>query len=85
MIEAEARRRILLAAIAVERARLRLGHLPATLDEAGTVLPDFMDGEPLRYHAYDDQTYSIRSVGLDLADQAGGLHSDDIVWPRHMR
>lgn len=81
LAQAEARRRVFLAAIAVERARLRLGRLPATLAEAGEVPTDFMDGKPLRYRAHDDGTYHIRSVGLDLVDDDGKAGSDDIVWP----
>ncbi len=90
MVEAEAKRRLLLAALAVERAKLRLGRLPATLAEAGTLLPDYMDGQPLRYRPEADGTYLIYSVGMDMKDAGRfGYSSDiwneslgDIVWPR---
>jgi hypothetical protein len=80
-VRAEAQRRVLLAAIIVERARLRLGHLPTTLAEAGEVPPDFMDGKPLRYRTHEDGTYYIHSVGFDLVDDDGKAGSDDIAWP----
>lgn len=93
-VEAETRRRIILAAIAVERARIRLGRLPATLAEAGDVPPDFMDGQPLRYRTEPDGTYKIYSVGFDLADDGGSGFDwsgpasgsqGDMVWPRLSR
>lgn len=89
-MEAETRRRILLAAIAVERTKLRLGRLPATLDEAGSVPPDAMTGGAFQYRRKGD-SYVIYSLGLDLSDNSGtsryavGSHEDDgsdIVWPR---
>lgn len=90
-IEAETRRRILLVALAVERARLRLGHIPGTLAGAGDVPDDFMNGEPLHYRPEADGTYKIYSVGFDLTDDGGQTFTwygpdhgskGDIVWPR---
>jgi hypothetical protein len=78
---AETRRRILLAAIAVERARLRLGRLPETFAEAGDILPDYITGEPLRYRPESDGTYLIYSVGFDFGDESG-TPGGDLVWPR---
>jgi hypothetical protein len=60
---AESRRRLLLAILAVERAKLRLGRLPATLAEAGDVLPDFMTGEPFAYRPESDGTYQLDTAG----------------------
>jgi hypothetical protein len=60
---AESRRRLLLAILAVERAKLRLGRLPATLAEAGDVPPDFMTGEPFAYRPESDGTYQLDTAG----------------------
>lgn len=81
IVATETRRRILLAAVAVERARLRLGELPAALGEAGDLPPDFMTGSPLHYRPEPDGTYLIYSDGFDLRDDSGDPGSD-IVWPR---
>lgn len=81
LVAAEAHRRILLAAIAVERARLRLGRLPETLAEAGNILPDYITGEPLRYRPESDGTYLIYSVGFNFGDESG-TPGADLVWPR---
>jgi hypothetical protein len=85
LAKAEAQRRVLLAAIAVERTRLRLGQLPATLAEIGELPPDFMDGKPLRYRTHEGGTYRIHSVGFDLVDDDGKAGSDDIAWPGNGR
>ncbi|MFN0069111.1 MAG: hypothetical protein ACKVYV_15930 [Limisphaerales bacterium] len=89
----EIRRRVLLAALEVERFRLRHGRLPASLDELPGLLPDFADGAPLRYRPAPDGTFVLHSIGLDLQDDGGlmwgnaprrgpGPRPLDIVWPR---
>jgi hypothetical protein len=76
--EAEARRRILIAAIALERYRGRHGGYPKALQELVPELlqtppVDFMDGKPLRYQLTDDGHFVLYSVGLDCVDDGGNL------------
>ena len=74
--EAEAERRILITAIALERYRGKHGTYPATLDALTpeflkSSLPDFMDGHPLRYRLTDDGHFLLYSVGLNCVDDGG--------------
>jgi hypothetical protein len=76
--EAEADRRILLTAIALERYRGKHGSYPSTLaplapDFLKTVPVDFMDGQPLRYRLRDDGHFLLYSVGLDCVDDGGRI------------
>ncbi|HVU28718.1 MAG TPA: hypothetical protein VHG71_13435 [Verrucomicrobiae bacterium] len=76
--ETEARRRILIVAIALERYRDKHGSYPKTLAELApeflkTIPPDFMDGEPLRYRLMDDGHFILYSVGQDCVDNGGKL------------
>ena len=76
--EAEARRRIIITALALERYRSKHGAYPATLAELTpewlkTPLPDFMDGQPLRYRLDTDGHFLLYSVGLDGVDNGGKL------------
>lgn len=78
MADAEARRRILITAIALERYRGKHGAYPATLaplaPELLKAVPlDFMDGKPLRYRLTDDGHFVLYSVGLDCVDDGGQL------------
>ena len=76
--EAEARRRILITAIALERYRGKHGAYPPAL---ATLVPeflktppvDFMDGQPLRYRLTDDGHFILYSVGLDCVDDGGKM------------
>ena len=76
--EAEARRRVLITAIALERYRGRHGGYPKTLQE---LVPDplqsppvnFMDGQPLRYQLTEDGHFVLYSVGLDCVDHGGDM------------
>jgi hypothetical protein len=79
--EAEARRRLILTAIAVERSRLANHSYPDSLsrlvpDFLNFIPKDFMDGEPLRYHRSDDDRFLLYSVGLDCIDDHGNLLAD---------
>lgn len=73
---AEARRRIVVTALALERYHGRHGRYPETL---GALSPeftkaepiDFMNGQPLKYRVTDDGRYEIYSVGLDCVDDGG--------------
>lgn len=74
--EAEAQRRVILAAIALKRFHLREGCYPKSLAElTPTLLPnplvDFIDGQPLRYRPVDAGHFVVYSIGLDGADNGG--------------
>ena len=76
--EAEARRDILLTALALERYRLAYGLYPFILDGLPdnfkkTAPTDFMDGQPLRYWLTADGNFILYSVGLDGVDDGGKL------------
>ena len=89
----ETRRELTIAALAVERHRLRHGRLPAALaDLVPTFVPavpvDWMDGKPLRYRLNADGTFTLWSIGEDLKDD-GGDGSDAVpatrmgdIWER---
>lgn len=77
-VEAEARRRLVVTAIALERFRGRHGSYPETLahlvPEFLEATPgDFMDGRPLRYRRTDDGHFVLYSVGLDCVDNGGEM------------
>jgi hypothetical protein len=74
--EAEARRRLTITAIALERFHGRHGSYPKSLQELVPELlsaepTDFMDGKPLRYYRTDDGHFMLYSVGLDCVDNGG--------------
>ncbi|EEF57938.1 hypothetical protein [Pedosphaera parvula] len=75
---AEARRRMLITALAVERYRLRNGAYPEALDSLmpaflKTPAIDFMDGKPLRYSRTADSHFILYSIGLDCVDNQGQM------------
>ena len=77
-VETEARRQLILTAIALERFRGRHGSYPKTLPELSPEflpqpLVDFMDGKPLRYQLTDDKCFVLYSIGLDGVDDGGQL------------
>jgi hypothetical protein len=76
--EAEARRRLIITAIALERYRGRHGSYPKGLEALvpellKTAPVDFMDGKPLRYRLTDDGHFVLYSVGLDCVDNGGEM------------
>jgi hypothetical protein len=76
--EAEARRRIIVAALALERFHGKHGAYPQNLAELAPeflkAAPlDFMDGQPLRYRLTEDGHFVLYSVGLDGVDDGGVL------------
>ena len=78
--EAEARRRILVAALALERFHKKNGVYPQTLaslaPEFLSAIPlDFMDGQPLRYRLDGNGHFLLYSVGLDCVDDGGKMLS----------
>jgi len=76
--EAEARRRIIVAALAIKRFRARHGSYPKSLADLApeflkTVPIDFIDGKPLRYSLGDDGHFLLYSIGLNCVDEGGKL------------
>jgi hypothetical protein len=74
--DAEARRRLVVAAIALERYHDRHGAYPNALDELAPEFlksspVDFMDGQPLRYRLAGDGHFVLYSVGFDGVDHGG--------------
>jgi len=83
---AEAQRRLVVVAIALERYRGRHRSYPQTLGElVPDLLPrpplDFMDGRPLRYYP-TGESFVLYSVGLDCADNGGTMewHALRRIW-----
>jgi len=77
---AEARRRLLIVAIALERYRGKHGRYPAMLSSLApeflkAVPADFMNGRPLRYRLADDGHFVLYSVGMDCVDNGGEMQS----------
>ena len=89
MAEAEARRRLVVTAIALERYRVRHGAFPQSLAQ---LVPqfleqppiDFMDGKALRYSRTSDGHFVLYSVGLDCVDQGGDMRSKYQAVPPFM-
>jgi hypothetical protein len=76
--ETEARRRLVVTAIALERFHKRHGDYPKSLPELapeflGQPPFDFMDGQPLRYRLSGDGHFVLYSVGLDCVDNGGEM------------
>lgn len=74
--EAEVEQQMAVTAIAIQRYRLRMGHVPPDLQ---ALVPDFlpsvprdcMDGKPLRYRRNPDDTFILYSVGENGIDDGG--------------
>jgi hypothetical protein len=76
--EAETRRRLVVAALALERYHNRHGSYPKKLSDLVPEMLDaapidFMDGQPLRYQLTQDGHFLLYSVGLDCVDNGGVL------------
>jgi hypothetical protein len=76
--EFETQREMTVAAIALQRFRLRYGRWPEKLEqlmpELLVAVPrDWMDGHSLRYHRNANDTFTLCSVGEDLRDDGGDL------------
>jgi len=76
--EAEARRRLLVTAIAIERFHLANRSYPDSLSKLvpeflNSVPRDFMDGELLRYRRTEDDRFLLYSIGIDGQDDHGQL------------
>jgi hypothetical protein len=79
--EAEARRRLLVTAIAIERFHLANHSYPDSLAKLvpyflKSLPKDFMDAEPLRYRRTDDDRFLLYSIGTDGQDDHGQLLVD---------
>jgi len=74
--KADTQRNLAIAAIAIERYRLRHGGLPHRLD---SLIPDFLaaaprdylNGEPLKYSKRENGTFALYSVGENGKDDGG--------------
>lgn len=87
---AEAQRRLIITAIALERYRGKHGSYPKTLPELAPEFLknppiDFMDGQPLRYRLTDDSHFVLYSVGLDCVDDSGQMPSRERQRPPDFR
>ena len=76
--ETEARRRLIVTALALERFALQHKEYPPALTNlVPAFLPavpqDFMDGQPLRYLRSEQGRYLLYSVGLDCVDNGGQM------------
>jgi len=76
--EAEARRRVIVTAIALERFRGQRGAYPKAIEALTPEFlkqppVDFMDGQPLRYRPGEDGRFVLYSVGLDCVDDGGKM------------
>ena len=81
---AEASRRLIVTAIALERYAIQHKTYPQSItDIVPAFLPavplDFMDGKELRYRRLDDGRYLLYSVGLDCVDNGGAM-----ITPEHL-
>ncbi len=76
ILEAEANRRLMLTAVAIERYRLEHGAIPSSLD---LLVPKFLksvpedpiDGKSLRYAPEANGEFLLYSIALDQADNGG--------------
>ena len=76
--EAEAGRRLVIAAIGLERYRVAHGSYPKELqaitpEPLKSVPVDFMDGRPLHYRFCGPDAFVLYSVGLDCVDNGGRI------------
>jgi HEAT repeats len=76
--EAEAERRIIVTAVALERYFGKYGRYPETLQVLApeflkSVPVDFMTGQPLHYRVAEDGHFLLYSAGLDGADNGGKI------------
>jgi hypothetical protein len=74
----EARRRLIVTALALERCRHEKGAYPNSLAELtpkwlAVAVPDFMDGKSLHYEATSDGHFKLYSVGFDCTDGGGDM------------
>ena len=78
--EAEAERRVVITALALERYRGRYNRYPETLQALApeflkSVPTDFVTGQPLHYRVEEGGHFLLYSVGLDCVDNGGKLQT----------
>ncbi len=88
--EAEAQRRMTIAALALERYCGKYGLYPETLQVLApeflkSVPVDFMTGQPLHYQVTDNGNFLLYSVGLDGADNGGKVQTPPTQEERYTR
>lgn len=76
--EAEAERRVIITAVALERYFGKYGRYPETLQVLApefikSVPMDFMNGQPLHYKLAEGGRFLLYSVGLDCVDNGGKI------------
>ena len=76
--EAEAERRVVITALALERYRGRYNRYPETLQALApeflkSVPTDFVTGQPLHYRVEEGGHFLLYSVGLDCVDNGGKI------------
>jgi len=88
---AEAERRVIITAVALERFHLRYHSYPKSLAELSpdilaTPLTDFIDGQPLRYRTSDDGHFLLYSLDVDGIDDGGVFARPNARgWPESLR
>jgi HEAT repeats len=78
--EAEAERRVVITALALERYRRRYNRYPETLQVLApeflkSVPMDFVTGQPLHYRVAEGGHFLLYSVGLDCVDNGGKIET----------
>lgn len=86
--EAETRRRLVIAAIGLERYHIAHGSYPKDLqslapDILKSLPVDFMDGKPLRYRLAEPASFVLYSIGLDCVDDGGKLSVANTPAPEY--
>ena len=88
--EAEAERRVINTALALNRYRRKHGRYPETLQALApeflkSVPVDFMTGQPLHYRVAEDGHFLLYSVGLDCVDNDGKIQAPPTPEERFAR
>ena len=88
--EAEAERRVVITALALERYRGRYNRYPETLQALApeflkSVPMDFMTGQPLHYRVAEGGHFLLYSVGLDCVDNGGKIQTHRTGEARYTR
>lgn len=90
-LDVQTQQQMVLAALGIERYRLRTGKLPSSLsalvpDYLKTIPHDFMDGKDLKYRLQPDtKSFVLYSVGHDGKDDGGdGTQSKEITGTRQL-
>ncbi len=87
---AEAERRVMITALALERYDSKYGRYPETLQSLApeflkSVPVDFINGQPLHYRLADGGKFLLYSVGLDCVDNGGKVQTPPTEEERYTR